>query len=128
MLSVLKGLGCHRGSTASCPNRPRTDPGVPLFEHRALQKYSFPRRASRQRNHRADRSSWPHADAWPFIEALVDAFTLDRCLWASDWPYLRAPTRVDYGVVLNLVLRLFPNASERRKLLKCHQVVVPKLK
>src|SRR5205823_1847688 len=31
----------------------------------------------------------PHADAWPFIEALVDAFTLDRCLWASDWPHLR---------------------------------------
>ena len=28
-----------------------------------------------------------------------------------------APTRVDYGVLLNLVLTLFPDASERRKLL-----------
>jgi len=59
----------------------------------------------------------PHQEAWPFVRALVDAFTLDHCLWASDWPYLRAPTRVDYGVLLNLVLRLFPDASDRRKLL-----------
>ena len=58
-----------------------------------------------------------YADAWPFIEALVNAYTLDRCLWASDWPYLRAPARVDYGVLLNLVLQLFPDANERRKLL-----------
>jgi len=58
----------------------------------------------------------PHKDAWPFVEALVDAFTLDRCLWASDWPYLRAPARVDYGVLLKLLLSLFPNADKRRKL------------
>ena len=59
----------------------------------------------------------PHADAWPFIEALVDAFTLDRCLWASDWPHLRAPTRVDYGVLLKNLLALFPDPHDRRKLL-----------
>jgi predicted TIM-barrel fold metal-dependent hydrolase len=59
----------------------------------------------------------PHRDAWPFVEALVDAFTLDRCLWASDWPYLRAPMRVDYGVLLNVVEKLFPDATDRRKLL-----------
>jgi predicted TIM-barrel fold metal-dependent hydrolase len=59
----------------------------------------------------------PYKDAWPFVEALVDAFTLDRCLWASDWPYLRAPSRVDYGVVLNVMRQLFPSASDRRKLL-----------
>jgi predicted TIM-barrel fold metal-dependent hydrolase len=58
-----------------------------------------------------------HRDAWPFITALIDAFTLDRCLWASDWPYLRAPLRVDYGVLLQLVLTLFPDAADRRKLL-----------
>jgi predicted TIM-barrel fold metal-dependent hydrolase len=58
-----------------------------------------------------------HEDAWPFVAALIDAFTLDHCVWASDWPYLRAPVRVDYGVLLRLVLALFPEASERRKLL-----------
>jgi predicted TIM-barrel fold metal-dependent hydrolase len=59
----------------------------------------------------------PHRDAWPYLRALVEAYTLDRCLWASDWPYLRAPARVDYGVLLCLVAALFPNASERRRLL-----------
>jgi len=59
----------------------------------------------------------PHEDTWPFVTALFDAFTLDRCLWASDWPYLRAPARVDYGVLLKLALALLPDASDRRKLL-----------
>jgi predicted TIM-barrel fold metal-dependent hydrolase len=59
----------------------------------------------------------PYDDAWPFVAALIDAFTLDHCLWASDWPYLRAPVRVDYGVLLHLALTLFPAASDRRKLL-----------
>ncbi len=58
-----------------------------------------------------------HEDAWPFVAALVDSFTLDRCLWASDWPYLRAPARVDYGVLLQLALALFPDPSDRRRLL-----------
>ena len=59
----------------------------------------------------------PYRDTWPFVEALVDAFTLERCLWASDWPHLRAPARVDYGVLLNVALRQFPDASARRMLL-----------
>src|SRR4029453_5554267 len=57
----------------------------------------------------------PHQDAWPFVRALLEAFTLDRCLWASDWPYLRAPARVDYGVLLKLALELFPGVADRRK-------------
>ena len=55
----------------------------------------------------------PHADVRPFIDALVDSFTLDRCLWASDWPYLRAPSRVDYGVQLQVAKSLFPDAADR---------------
>ncbi|MEP7275995.1 MAG: amidohydrolase family protein [Betaproteobacteria bacterium] len=63
------------------------------------------------------REASPHEDAWPFVRALIDAFTLDRCLWASDWPYLRAPARVDYGVLLGLALTLYPDAWQRQKLL-----------
>lgn len=59
----------------------------------------------------------PYADTWPFIRALVDAYTLDCCLWASDWPYLRAPVRVDYGVLLQVTLALFPDESDRRRLM-----------
>ena len=59
----------------------------------------------------------PYADTWPYVTALVDSFGLDHCLWASDWPYLRAPVRVDYGVLLHLVTALFPRAADRRRLL-----------
>ena len=62
------------------------------------------------------REAAPYRDVWPFVTALVEAFTADRCLWASDWPYLRAPARVDYGVLLAGLLALFPDASARRKL------------
>ncbi|WP_218508232.1 amidohydrolase [Variovorax sp. dw_308] len=59
----------------------------------------------------------PHADTWPFIHELVRAFTLDRCVWGSDWPYLRAPERVEYGPQLKLIEQLFPNPVDRNKLL-----------
>ena len=26
-------------------------------------------------------------DSWPFVRALLDAFTPDRCVWGSDWPF-----------------------------------------
>ncbi len=58
----------------------------------------------------------PHRDAWPYVAALVDAFTLERCLWASDWPHLRSTSRSDYGVLLAILLAQFPDASMRRKL------------
>ena len=34
----------------------------------------------------------------------------------SDWPYLRAPERQDYGPLVQLAGQLFPNANDRRKL------------
>jgi predicted TIM-barrel fold metal-dependent hydrolase len=59
----------------------------------------------------------PYDDALPFVHALIDAFTLDRCVWASDWPYLKAPERLDYGPLIRQVERLLPDAPSRRKLL-----------
>ena len=58
----------------------------------------------------------PFADTLPFLEALIDAFTLDACLWASDWPFLKAPQRLDVGPLLRQVERLLPDAADRRKL------------
>lgn len=59
----------------------------------------------------------PYADTRPFLDALLEAFTLDACLWASDWPFLRAPQRLDVGPLLRQVERLLPAAHDRRKLL-----------
>ena len=58
----------------------------------------------------------PHEDTRVFLEALIDAFTLDACLWASDWPFLKAPQRLDVGPLLRQVERLLPDAADRRTL------------
>lgn len=99
--------------------RPTIDAGLDQPGFRALLELGATRRAFVKLSGfvKFSREPSPHEDTWPFVEALVDAFTLDHCLWASDWPYLRAPTRIDYGVLLNLPWTLFADASNRRKLL-----------
>ena len=58
----------------------------------------------------------PWDDTRPCVDALLDAFTLDACMWASDWPFLRATPRLDVGPLLLMVQRLLPRADDRRKL------------
>jgi predicted TIM-barrel fold metal-dependent hydrolase len=60
---------------------------------------------------------YPYRDVHPFVEALISAFTPDRCMWGSDWPFLRAVERMDYGPLLSLIETLVPDESDRRKLL-----------
>jgi predicted TIM-barrel fold metal-dependent hydrolase len=99
--------------------RPTVDAGLDQPGFRALLELGATRRAFVKLSGFAkfSREPAPHEDTWPFVKALVDAFTLDHCLWASDWPYLRASAHVDYGVLLRLAFTLFPNAADRRKLL-----------
>ena len=78
-------------------------------ERDAYVKLSGHYKFSRQRH--------PYEDAWPFIAALVEAFTLDRCMWGSDWPFLRAPERLDYGPLLAVLSRLFPDQDDQQRLL-----------
>jgi predicted TIM-barrel fold metal-dependent hydrolase len=58
----------------------------------------------------------PYEDALPYVRALIDAFTLDNCLWASDWPFLKAPQRLDVGPLIMNVARLVPDAADRKRL------------
>ena len=60
---------------------------------------------------------FPHADVHPFVAALLEAFTPDRCMWGSDWPFLRAPERVDYGPLLKLAETLIPDETARSQVL-----------
>ncbi|HKS86930.1 MAG TPA: amidohydrolase family protein [Pseudolabrys sp.] len=62
------------------------------------------------------RSPYPFEDCWPFVRALAEAFTPHHCMWASDWPYLRAGQRQDYGPLLRLAGELFPDAVDRRRI------------
>ena len=59
----------------------------------------------------------PYADARPYFEALIQAFTPQALVWASDWPFLRAPARLDYGPLRALVDDWFPVAADRRAVL-----------
>ena len=58
----------------------------------------------------------PFDDTRPYVAALIEAFGLGACLWASDWPFLRAPQRLDLGPLLRGVERLLPDAADRRQL------------
>ncbi|WP_138470614.1 amidohydrolase [Poseidonocella sp. HB161398] len=59
----------------------------------------------------------PFADARPYVAALIDAFGPERCLWGSDWPFLRAPSRVDYGPLLDLFESLVPDRALQQQIL-----------
>ena len=96
--------------------RPTVDEGVHQRGFRALLDLAATRRAYVKLSGfvKYSREPSPHDDVRPFLDALREAYTIEHCLWASDWPYLRAPARVDYGVQLALVKKLFPDAGERR--------------
>lgn len=61
---------------------------------------------------------YPFADTHPFIRALLEAFLPQRCVWGSDWPFLRATERTDYGPLLQLFESLIPDAVVRRQVLQ----------
>lgn len=49
---------------------------------------------------RFSRLCWPYPDCDMFAHRLVTLFGPQRCLWGSDWPFVRMQTRLDYGAVL----------------------------
>ena len=61
-------------------------------------------------------AGYPFADVRPYVQALVRDFGLKQCVWASDWPYLKAPYRLDYGPMLRTYESMF-TPQERRQLM-----------
>jgi predicted TIM-barrel fold metal-dependent hydrolase len=60
---------------------------------------------------------YPYRDVEPFIAAAIEAYTLDHCVWGSDWPFVRMDERMDYGPVVSCLDRWLPDEKDRRKLL-----------
>jgi predicted TIM-barrel fold metal-dependent hydrolase len=58
--------------------------------------------------------AFPHFDAWPFVRALLDTYTPNALVWASDWPFLRSHERIDYGPLIELMESLAPDAEAQR--------------
>ena len=98
--------------------RPTPELGLGQSGFQALLRIARTRRVSVKLSgySKFSKLPYPFEDCWPFVRAIVDAFTLDHCLWASDWPFLRAPQRQDFGPLAELAGLLFPNEAERRKL------------
>ena len=51
------------------------------------------------------------------MQALIEAYTPRRLVWASDWPFLRAPARIDYGPLLYLLKLQLPDDTARSTVL-----------
>ena len=58
-----------------------------------------------------------HAQSAAYVQALIEAFNPDACVWGSDWPFIRQPARVDYGPLLKLAERLMPDPRLRRTIM-----------
>ncbi|MEK6346906.1 MAG: amidohydrolase family protein [Burkholderia sp.] len=63
------------------------------------------------------RQPHPYEDAHAYLFALLDAFGPEHCVWGSDWPFLRAPERMDYAPLLALFGELVPDPAVRRQIL-----------
>jgi predicted TIM-barrel fold metal-dependent hydrolase len=66
---------------------------------------------------RSSSAGYPWTDVDPFIAAAIDAFTVDNCVWGSDWPFVRMDERMDYGPAYSCVARWLPGEADRRKVL-----------
>ena len=77
--------------------------------HRATVKLSGFAKFSKQ--------GFPFDDTRAYTSALLQAFGADHCVWASDWPFLLAPARLDYGPLLQLFAHTVPDPQDRQKIL-----------
>lgn len=63
---------------------------------------------------------FPYRDTDPFVAALIEAFTLERCIWGSDWPFVRMQNRLDYAAVFACLHRWLPEEGARDKVLRAN--------
>ncbi|MEV6647557.1 amidohydrolase family protein [Amycolatopsis sp. NPDC051371] len=66
---------------------------------------------------KTSREPYPHDDLEPFLRALLEEFGPDHCVWGSDWPFLRAPERIDYAPLLDLLARHVIDGDDRQRIL-----------
>jgi len=66
-------------------------------EGRVVVKLSAPYRVST--------SPFPYTDLDPFAEAILAAFSPQRCIWGSDWPFINTAQPPDYQNVKTAISR-----------------------
>jgi predicted TIM-barrel fold metal-dependent hydrolase len=67
---------------------------------------------------RVSRQPYPFDDIEPFVRAVIDAFTIDRCLWGSAWAFRHTPPgAIDYGRALGAFEHHVTDAAARDAIL-----------
>lgn len=61
---------------------------------------------------------FPWIDTDRFVHAILEAFTPGRCVWGSDWPFLRLNARIDYGPAMAVLDRWIPDLEARHQVLR----------
>jgi predicted TIM-barrel fold metal-dependent hydrolase len=56
-------------------------------------------------------------DLDPFVERLIAAFGIDRCVWGSDWPFINTSLRPSCADQLAPLRRWLPDEADRAKVL-----------
>ena len=51
------------------------------------------------------------------VAALLQAFSIERCIWGSDWPFLAVDHRLDYGTLRDPLFRWLPDPWQRQQVL-----------
>ncbi len=99
--------------------RPDPNKGIDQAGFKELLSYAQSGRTSIKISgqYKISKAGYPYADMVPFISTMLKEFTLDGCMWASDWPFLRAPERLDLGPLLQLIETYLPAADDRHKVL-----------
>lgn len=59
-----------------------------------------------------------YGEADDVAAALLDAFTIDGCVWGSDWPFLGVSHPVRYGDLLAALARWLPDPADRLRVLR----------
>jgi predicted TIM-barrel fold metal-dependent hydrolase len=99
--------------------RPSPSAGLKAPEFQALLKLGNDKRAVIKLSgfQKFSHQMPSYDDVKPLVYSLIDAYGLDACVWASDWPFLKAPERLDYGPLLRFFERLMPSENDRKKVL-----------
>jgi predicted TIM-barrel fold metal-dependent hydrolase len=99
--------------------RPEVNAGVQQAGFQALLKWADSGRACVKLSGCAKFSALPCPwdDARPYVAALIESFTPKALVWASDWPFLRAPARIDYGPLQRWLKDWLPDAADRHQVL-----------
>jgi predicted TIM-barrel fold metal-dependent hydrolase len=66
---------------------------------------------------RFSRQPYPYTDTDVYAKEILKAFTPERCIWGSDWPFIRMKERTDYGPTLAHLERWVPDIKDRHKIL-----------